>query len=105
MLLLLPGTLFAQEDVEEVHISDNSFLIEEAFNQEQGVVQHIFNGFYAVDRQPGPDDQNVALSFTQEWPVPSQTHQLSYTLQGRSSTHPLIPRCGHRSSRRRRRGR
>ena len=25
-------------------IEDNSFLIEEAYNQEAGVVQHIFNG-------------------------------------------------------------
>lgn len=61
-------------------IMDNSFLVEEAFNQEAGVVQHIFNGFYAVDRQRGSDDKSVNLSFTQEWPVFSQTHQFSYTV-------------------------
>lgn len=53
-------------------IADNSFLMEEAYNQEARVVQHInallrFNGEWAY-------------SFTQEWPVGSQRHQLSYTV-------------------------
>ncbi len=53
-------------------IADNSFLMEEAYNQESRVVQHInallrFNGEWAY-------------SFTQEWPVGSQRHQLSYTV-------------------------
>lgn len=61
-------------------IMDNSFLVEEAYNQEAGVVQHIFNVNYAVNRQRGPDDRILALSFTQEWPVPSQRHQFSYTV-------------------------
>jgi len=56
-------------------IQDNSFLIEEAYNQEFGVVQHI-NGF---TRLWGSDDW--AYSFTQEWPVPGDArHQFSYTL-------------------------
>jgi len=55
-------------------IADNSFLIEEAYNQEAGVVQHIStwsrpNGGGAWD-----------YSFTQEWPVGGVTHQLSYTV-------------------------
>ena len=29
-------------------IQDNSFFIEEAYNQEAGVVQHILNGWYSV---------------------------------------------------------
>lgn len=61
-------------------IMDNSFLVEEAYNQEPGVVQHIFNAFYAVDKVNGPDDFAWALTFTQEWPVLSQKHQFSYTV-------------------------
>ncbi len=57
-------------------ISDNSFLIEEAYNQEPGVVQHIFNAVYTHD----PSRHGWTFSFTQEWPVPAQEHQLSYTI-------------------------
>lgn len=57
-------------------IEDNSFLIEEAYNQEAGVVQHIFNGQYT--RTSGEYGWN--FSFTQEWPVFSVEHQLSYTI-------------------------
>ncbi len=53
-------------------IQDNSFLIEEAYNQEAGVVQHISNL-----RRQGHD---WVFAFTQEWPVRGQTHQLSYTV-------------------------
>lgn len=57
-------------------IEDNSFLIEEAYNQEPGVVQHIFNFIYSGDsRQRG-----WAFTFTQEWPVFGQDHQFSYTV-------------------------
>jgi hypothetical protein len=59
---------------------DNSFLIEEAYNQEAGVVQHIFTTTYAVDQLHGRDDKLLNLAFTQEWPVFSQTHQFSYTV-------------------------
>jgi len=54
-------------------IADNSFLLEEAYNQETGVIQHIstFSRF-------GADDW--VYTFTQEWPVPGQKHQLSVTL-------------------------
>ena len=55
-------------------IQDNSFLIEEAYNQEPGVVQHI-SVF-----QRGEDGNAWEYSFTQEWPFFSQRHQLSYTL-------------------------
>jgi hypothetical protein len=55
-------------------IQDNSFLIEEAYNQEPGVVQHI-NSFLRT--HPGGA---WLYTFTQEWPVPEVTHQLSYSL-------------------------
>src|SRR2546430_2035386 len=61
-------------------IMDNSFLVEEAYNQERGVVQHIATAFYNVNRRAGPDDEAWNLTFTQEWPVFSQTHQFSYTV-------------------------
>lgn len=59
---------------------DNSFLIEEAYNQEPGVVQHIVNAVYSLDRRRGSDDRAWDLVFTQEWPLFSQTHQLSFTV-------------------------
>jgi len=55
-------------------IQDNSFLIEEAYNQEAGVVQHIQTFSHAVR---GGD---WAYTFTDEWPAPSLKHQLSYTV-------------------------
>ena len=53
-------------------IQDNSFLIEEAYNQEPGVVQHISS----LRGQGG----ELFFNFTQEWPVLSQRHQFSYTV-------------------------
>lgn len=53
-------------------VQDNSLLIEEAYNQEPGILQHISNL-----RRQGRD---WFFSFTQEWPLGSQTHQFSYTL-------------------------
>jgi hypothetical protein len=56
-------------------IQDNSFFIEEAYNQESGVVQHI-NTFTRLWNS----DQWV-YTFTQEWPVPNHwKNQLSYTI-------------------------
>ena len=54
-------------------IADNSFLVEEAYNQEPGVVQHVATFARATGGR-------WALGFTQEWPRRSQTHQLSYTV-------------------------
>jgi hypothetical protein len=54
-------------------ILDNSFLVEEAFNQDPGVVQNIFTWTRGRDGA-------WQGSFTQEWPAPGMTHQLSYTL-------------------------
>lgn len=61
-------------------VQDNSFLIEEAYNQEAGVVQHILNITRSIDKMRGADDHEWAFNFTQEWPVFSQTHQFSYTI-------------------------
>jgi hypothetical protein len=61
-------------------IADNSFLVEEGYNQESGVVQHILSGFWNLDKLSGVDDERCDLSFTQEWPLFSMTHQLSYTV-------------------------
>ena len=68
--------LFAAEKRPIDVIEDNSFLIEEAYNQEPGVVQHIFNAVYSADSRA----RGWAFSFTQEWPVFSQDHQFSFTI-------------------------
>jgi Putative MetA-pathway of phenol degradation len=51
-------------------VQDNSFLIEEAYNQEAGVVQHIMN-LYRFRRE-------WFFNFTQEWPMGGQDNQFSY---------------------------
>jgi outer membrane putative beta-barrel porin/alpha-amylase len=66
--------LLAQQDEAPAPIADNSFLIEEAFNQERGVVQHIS----AFTRADGGGAW--AYSFTQEWPLRGMRNQLSYTV-------------------------
>ncbi|HEY2434526.1 MAG TPA: transporter [Vicinamibacterales bacterium] len=58
---------------EDWKIIDNSFLVEEAFNQDPHVVQNIFT----FQRLTVRDWQ---FTFTQEWPVPRTRHQLSYTI-------------------------
>ncbi len=63
----------AEETGEVKKIQDNSFLIEEAYNQEPGVIQHIQTFQYMKNATWG-------YSFVQEWPVPGRTHQLSYTI-------------------------
>ena len=61
-------------------IADNSFLIEEAFNQEANVVQHI-SAFTRLW-----NSETWAYTFTQEWPFPGhEKHQLSYTLAALSA--------------------
>jgi hypothetical protein len=54
-------------------ILDNSFLVEEAFNQEPGIFQNIFGA--SIN-----DGADWDFGFTQEWPLASQRHQLSYTV-------------------------
>ena len=64
-------------------IRDNSFLIEEAYNQEPGVIQHIL--LFSRDKAT----RDWELGFTQEWPFLSQNHQLSYAV-------PLVSAGGER---------
>ena len=70
MFCFVFATAFAEEPKK---IIDDSFLIEEAYNQEAGVVQHIQTFQYMKDK-------TWDYSFTQEWPVLGQTHQLSYKI-------------------------
>ena len=78
LLLASAAICFASEPDEPIAkaIQDNSFLVEEAYNQESGVVQHILNIPLAFK----DDEKEVSFVFTQEWPVFSQQHQFSYTI-------------------------
>ncbi|MDP4223813.1 MAG: transporter [Bacteroidota bacterium] len=60
-------------------IEDNSFLMEEAYNQDPGVIQHIssFQYFRA---------KTWLYTFTDEWPVGGREHQLSATIPLLSNT-------------------
>src|SRR6185503_1852379 len=72
-MLLLACAASAYAQAQPFEILDNSFLVEEAFNQEPGIFQNIF-GIRA------DDGGGWEAAFTQEWPLFSQTHQISYTL-------------------------
>lgn len=79
VVLCLCAALVAQDSSssapKQPGIQDNSFLVEEAYNQNFGVVQHIssFTRFW--------NSKDWVYTFTQEWPVPGdERHQLSYTL-------------------------
>ena len=75
-VLIGPRGLSAAEERPIDVIEDNSFLIEEAYNQEAGVVQHIWNAIYTKSGRT----HGWNFSFTQEWPVFSLDHQFSYTI-------------------------
>jgi hypothetical protein len=53
-------------------LQDNSFIIEEAYNQEPGTVQHILSY-----RKHG---REWDMTFTQEWGFFSQAHQFSFSI-------------------------
>jgi DtxR family Mn-dependent transcriptional regulator len=76
LVALLGGSAAAQDSsapAAPFAITDNSMLVEEAFNQDPGVVQNMF--------QVGWSDKNDWLTvFTQEWPLFGHRHQISYTL-------------------------
>jgi hypothetical protein len=73
MFLFCAANIFAQDAEKNPPIQDNSFLIEEAYNQEAGVIQHI-NTF----TRSRNDDW--LYTFTKEIPIPNQKHQLSFIL-------------------------
>jgi hypothetical protein len=60
-------------------IQDNSFLIEEAYNQENGVIQHI-----STFERLG-NSKDCVYTRTDEWPLRSYKHQLSVTLAANHS--------------------
>jgi hypothetical protein len=63
-------------------IQDNSFMVEEAYNQEAGVVQHINTFSRSWTGQ-------WTYTFTEEWPAPRHArHQLSYTFSALTSDSP-----------------
>jgi hypothetical protein len=72
--LLVAAKLYAQES----GIQDNSFLMEEAYNQESGIVQHMFT--HQTNWSVHGSGASADGEFTQEWPVWGQTVQGSYTL-------------------------
>jgi hypothetical protein len=69
LILLFAPSLAAQAPSP---IQDNSFLIEEAYNQERGIVQHI--SLFDWEKK----SRDWRFAFTQEWPLQGQRHQLSY---------------------------
>lgn len=78
--LLVPATGTAQSPP----IEDNSFLVEEAYNQNPDVIQHISN----FTRLTGGA---WLYTFTQEWPLGGMRNQGSYTLP---LTHPAAGGVG-----------
>ncbi|MBI4459742.1 MAG: transporter [Acidobacteria bacterium] len=77
LALLLLMSIFPEPylQAQERPIQDNSFHLEEAYNQESFVVQHIslFNYLW--------DSDSWAYQFTQEWPFASNfRHQFSYSV-------------------------
>lgn len=76
-LLSITQLAFSQENTTNKfdfdRIEDNSFLLEEAYNQEDGVIQHISAFQYMKDK-------TWSYNFTEEWPAPKQKHQLSVTI-------------------------
>jgi hypothetical protein len=77
LLLMLVLAQSASAPSDGPIVSDNSFLVEEAYNQEAAVVQHI--NMFERDWRSG----DWVYTLTQEWPVPHHArHQISYTLSG-----------------------
>lgn len=75
VLAAIPGAPCALGQTPDAPIQDNSFLLEEAYNQERGVVQTI----QTYTRAAGTGSWVYAL--TQEWPVSDEKNQLSFTAQ------------------------
>jgi DtxR family Mn-dependent transcriptional regulator len=72
VMLVLSMAASAAAQVQPFQILDNSFLVEEAFNQEPGIFQNILTA-------RRDEDDEWQMTFTQEWPLFTQTHQLSFT--------------------------
>jgi hypothetical protein len=80
LLVVLFGDLLTQaqsnlqSSASTAPIQDNSFLIEEAYNQEDGVIQHI-STFERLT-----NSRDWVYTQTDEWPVRTYKHQVSVTL-------------------------
>ncbi len=79
LIILAAGTLaagIARADDDDPRpaagIKEHSFLIEEAYNQEAGEIQHVVT----LQRQ----QRDWFFHFSQEWALGSQTHQLGYSV-------------------------
>jgi hypothetical protein len=79
LLLFVLGLPAIPGYAQDSPIQDNSFLIEESYNQEAGVVQEI--SFYSWSAL----SHSWVYTFTNEWPMNGLKHQFSYTV---SATHP-----------------
>jgi hypothetical protein len=73
IFLFIPAFCYSQGKFDFERIEDNSFLIEEAYNQEPGVIQHI-SAFQILQ------DKTWLYTFTEEWPLKGQKHQVSVTI-------------------------
>jgi hypothetical protein len=71
---VVSGALPAPTAAAPGRIEDNSFLIEEAYNQEPDVVHHI-SAF-----QRSWTTRQWLYTFTEEWPIGGEDHQVSATL-------------------------
>jgi hypothetical protein len=69
------AAVLAWADSPATAIQDNSFLIEEAYNQGPTEVQHIVTVVGGFD-----NDRTWEVAFAQEWPLFSQAHQVSYAI-------------------------
>lgn len=81
MLMLLAW--LASQKAPEWKIQDNSFLVEEAYNQDPRTVQHITT----MTRDAS---HHWSGTFTQEWPMGGIKNQISYTLPLDSSSDALV---------------
>ncbi|MBI5488175.1 MAG: ferrous iron transport protein A [Deltaproteobacteria bacterium] len=72
--LAVAAPVSSRADEAAPRIRDNLFLLEEAYNQEPGVAQHIQLFQYE------PENRAWLYSFTDEWPVPTDLNQLSVTV-------------------------
>lgn len=72
--LLIQAQSNLQSSASTAPIQDNSFLIEEAYNQEDGVIQHI-STFERLT-----NSRDWVYTQTDEWPVRTYKHQVSVTL-------------------------
>lgn len=86
IVAMLATAAFGQITPDEAltSIQDNSFLLEEAYNQTPGVVQHISVFVRDVEHD------TWGFAFTQEWPAFRPGHQLSYTIPIESDGSPSL---------------